>query len=179
MAKHYSVDEAKKVIYADILALTAKEEAEIEKFVKFGYTVENKVASKAKVERLDDDYIIEYLGKLDDENEKVKALADYAKLKNEVATDEKGNVKLTTKGNPKKRGFNAGRNWFAKTYPIDASKLDEDITKAGLTKQLEELWEEYEEAHKNDTNQDDIMNADQYKRDFYWKRVFVRPAKKK
>ena len=76
MAKHYSVDEAKKVIYADILALTAKEEAEIEKFVKFGYTVENKVANKAKVERLDDDYIVEYLGKLDDENEKEKALAD-------------------------------------------------------------------------------------------------------
>ena len=179
MAKHYSVDEAKKVIDADIVALTAKEEAEIVQFVKFGDTFENKVANKAKVERLDDDYIVEYLGKLDDENEKEKALADYAKLKNEVATDEKGNVKLTTKGNPKKRGFNAGRNWFAKTYPIDASKLDEEITKAGLTKQLEDLWEEYEEAHKNDTNTDDIMNKDQYKRDFYGKRVFVRPAKKK
>ena len=50
MAKHYSIDEAKKVIYADILALTAKEEAEVEKFVKFGFTVENKVEAKANID---------------------------------------------------------------------------------------------------------------------------------
>ena len=42
MAKHYTVDGT--TIYADILALTAKEEAEVEKFVKFGYTVINKQA---------------------------------------------------------------------------------------------------------------------------------------
>ena len=177
--KHYSVDEAKKVIYADILALTAKEEAEIEKFVKFGYTVENKVVSKVKVERLDDDYIIEYLEGLDDEAEKKDALTTYKKLKNEVATDEKGAVKLTTKGNPKKRGFNAGRNWFAKTFPTDASTLDEEITKAGLTNKLNECWKEYEEAHKADKNTDDVMDADQYKRDYFWKKVFIRPEKKK
>ena len=40
--KHYSVDETKKVVYADILALTEKEEAEVNKFIKFGYTIVNK-----------------------------------------------------------------------------------------------------------------------------------------
>lgn len=170
MAKHYSIDEAKKVIYADILALTAKEEAEVEKFVKFGFTVENKKAdSKAKVERLDDDYIKAYL------KEDAEALATYEGLKNEVATDENGKTKTTSKGNAKKKGFNAGRNWFAKTYPADASTLDAEIEKAGLKKQFAELWKAYAEQNKDNKG---AMTADEYKRDFYWKKVFVRPAKK-
>ena len=56
MAKHYTIEGT--TIYADILALTAKEEAEVEKFVKFGYTVVNKEEAKATVERLNDDYIL-------------------------------------------------------------------------------------------------------------------------
>ena len=71
MAKHYSVDEAKKVVYADILALTAKEEAEVEKFVKFGFTVENKVEAKVKIDRLNDPYILDYL------KDDAEALATY------------------------------------------------------------------------------------------------------
>ena len=170
MTKHYSIDEAKKIIYADILALTAKEEAEVEKFVKFGFTVENKKAdSKAKVERLNDPYILEYL------KDDAEALATYAGLKNEVATDENGKTKTTSKGNAKKKGFNAGRNWFAKTYPADASTLDEEIEKAGLKKQFAELWKAYAEQNKDVKG---AMTADEYKRDFYWKKVFVRPAKK-
>lgn len=168
MAKHYTVDGT--TIYADILALTAKEEAEVEKFVKFGYTVINKQAdSKAKVERLDDAYIKAYL------KDKPEALATYEGLKNEVATDENGKTKTTTKGNAKKKGFNAGRNWFAKTYPEDATTLDAEIEKAGLKKQFADLWKEY--AEKNNGKKD-AMTADEYKRDFYWKKVFVRPAKK-
>lgn len=168
MAKHYTVDGT--TIYADILALTAKEEAEVEKFVKFGYTVINKQAdTKAKVERLDDAYIKEYL------KDKPEALATYEGLKNEVATDENGKTKTTTKGNAKKKGFNAGRNWFAKTYPEDATTLDAEIEKAGLKKQFADLWKEY--AEKNNGKKD-AMTADEYKRDFYWKKVFVRPAKK-
>ena len=164
MAKHYTVDGT--TIYADILALTAKEEAEVEKFVKFGYTVINKQAdTKAKVERLDDAYIKEYL------KDKPEALATYEGLKNEVATDENGKTKTTTKGNAKKKGFNAGRNWFAKTYPEDATTLDAEIEKAGLKKQFADLWKEY--AEKNNGKKD-AMTADEYKRDFYWKKVFVR-----
>lgn len=167
MAKHYTIDGT--TIYADILALTAKEEAEVEKFVKFGYTVVNKQAdTKAKVERLDDAYIKAYL------KEKPDALATYEGLKNEVATDENGKTKTTTKGNAKKKGFNAGRNWFAKTYPEDTTTLDAEIEKAGLKKQFADLWKEY--ATKN-AGKKDAMTADEYKRDFYWKKVFVRPAK--
>ena len=164
MAKHYTIDGT--TIYADILALTAKEEAEVEKFVKFGYTVVNKQAdAKAKVERLDDAYIKAYL------KDKPEALATYEGLKNEVATDENGKTKTTTKGNAKKKGFNAGRNWFAKTFPEDATTLDAEIEKAGLKKQFADLWKEY--ANKNKDNKN-AMTADEYKRDFYWKKVFVR-----
>lgn len=174
MAKHYTIDG--NTIYADILALTAKEEAEVEKFVKFGYTVVNKQAeAKASVERLDDDYIIEYLKTKLTAEESEKALATYEGLKNEVAKDENGKKKTTKTGKDKKRGFNAGRNWFARTYPADASSLDAEIEKAGLKKQLDELWEEYEKKNKKNT---DAMTADEYKRDFYWKKVFVKPAKK-
>lgn len=168
MAKHYTIEGT--TIYADILALTAKEEAEVEKFVKFGYTVINKQAdTKAKVERLDDAYIKAYL------KDKPKALATYEGLKNEVATDENGKTKTTNKGNAKKKGFNAGRNWFAKTYPEDATTLDAEIEKAGKKKQFADLWKEY--AEKNNGKKD-AMTADEYKRDFYWKKVFVRPAEK-
>ena len=34
-------------------------------------------------------------------------------------------------------------------------------------------------AEKKNKKNDDAMTADEYKRDFYWKRVFVTPAKKK
>ena len=105
--KHYSVDEAKKVVYADILALTAKEEAEVEKFVKFGFTVENKVEAKAKIDRLNDAYILDYL------KDDADALATYKAKKNETATDDEGKAKTTTTGKRKTKGFNAGRNWFA------------------------------------------------------------------
>ena len=173
MAKHYTIEGT--TIYADILALTAKEEAEVEKFVKFGYTVVNKEEAKATVERLNDDYILEYLAKLPAE-ESEQALATYEGLKNEVAKDEDGKKKTTKTGKEKKRGFNAGRNWFAKTYPTAATTLDADIEKAGKKDELADLWKEYEKKNKKN---DDAMTADEYKRDFYWKNVFVRPAKAK
>ena len=40
MARHYKIDEPGKKIFADILALTEKEEKEIAKYVKYGFTVE-------------------------------------------------------------------------------------------------------------------------------------------
>lgn len=176
MAKHYSIDEAKKVIVADIVKLTPKEEAEVQKFVKFGFTVEyGKPKAKATIERLNDDYILNYLAKLPAEESK-QALATYEGLKNEVAKDDDGKKKTTRTGKDKTRGFNAGRNWFAKTYPADASTLDADIKKAGKEDELADLWEEYEKKNKTNT---DAMTADEYKRDFYWKNVFVRPAKAK
>ena len=57
MAKHYTIKGT--TIYADILALTEKEEAEVNKFVKFGYTVVNKEEVKATVSGI---YITEVRG---------------------------------------------------------------------------------------------------------------------
>ena len=165
MAKHYSIDEEKKVIYADILSLTEKEEAEVEKFVKFGFTVENKVENKVKIDRLNDEYITEYL-KGDKE-----ALKIYTNKKNEVATDENGNIKTTTRGKKRTRGFNAGRNWFSREYPKDIAEVDKKIAEAGLTKKFNEAYKQYENKNKDN---DDIMTEAQYKRDYYWKKVFVR-----
>ena len=54
MAKHYTIDESKKIIYADILKLTEKEMNEVERFRRMGYSVENKTPNKAEVKRLND-----------------------------------------------------------------------------------------------------------------------------
>ena len=165
MAKHYSIDEAKKVIYADILALTAKEEAEVEKFVKFGFTVQNKVEVKAKTDRLNDAFILDYLK--DDAEE----LETYKAKKNETAVDEDGKPKTTATGKRKTKGFNAGRNWFARNYPKDTKELDKKIAEAGVMPEFKKAYAEYAKKNADAT---DVMTADEYKRDFYWKKVFVR-----
>ena len=61
MAKHYTIDESKKIIYADILKLTEKEMNEVERFRRMGYSVENKTTNKAEVKRLNDEFILEFL----------------------------------------------------------------------------------------------------------------------
>lgn len=165
MAKHYSIDEAKKVIYADILALTAKEEAEVEKFVKFGFTVQNKVEVKAKTDRLNDAFILDYL------KDDADGLETYKAKKNETAVDEDGKPKTTATGKRKTKGFNAGRNWFARNYPKDTKEIDKKIAEAGVMPELKKAYAEY--AKKN-ADAPDVMTADEYKRDFYWKKVFVR-----
>lgn len=165
MAKHYSIDEAKKVIYADILALTAKEEAEVEKFVKFGFTVENKVEAKAKIDRLNDPYILDYL------KDDAEGLETYKAKKNETATDAEGKAKTTSTGKRKTKGFNAGRNWFARNYPKDTKELDKKIAEAGVMPEFKKAYAEYAKKNADAT---DVMTADEYKREFYWKKVFVR-----
>ena len=165
MAKHYSIDEAKKVIYADILALTAKEEAEVEKFVKFGFTVQNKVEVKAKTDRLNDAFILDYL------KDDAEGLETYKAKKNETATDAEGKAKTTSTGKRKTKGFNAGRNWFARNYPKDTKELDKKIAEAGVMPEFKKAYAEYAKKNADAT---DVMTADEYKRDFYWKKVFVR-----
>lgn len=76
--KHYSIDSKTKVITATISRLTDKEMAEIQRYVAFGYTVEDgKPAEKVSVKRLTDSYILEQLK--DDE----EALANYKAAKDE------------------------------------------------------------------------------------------------
>ena len=87
MARHYEIDEAKKIIFADILALTEKEEAEVAKYVKYGFAVEPRTKKAEKVARLDEEYILNYL------KDNQEALDTFAGKKNETATDEAGKVK--------------------------------------------------------------------------------------
>ena len=173
MAKHYTIDESKKIIYADILKLTEKEMNEVERFRRMGYSVENKTPNKAEVKRLNDEFILEFLA--DDE----QALNTYKGLKNEIATDEDGNKKTTSTGKDKKKGFNAGRNWFARNYPDDTTEIEKAITEEGLMEKLKKAYPVYakkcEKAiAEGSMKADDVMSEVEYKRDFYWKKVFVR-----
>lgn len=182
--KHYTVDDAKKVIYADILALSEKEEAEVEKFVKFGFSVENKVVKKTIVKRLDEDYILNYLK--DDQN----ALDTYKSKKESPVRGEDGKEKLTSTGKVWEQGFNAARNWFAMTYPKDVNVAINAIKNAKLEDKLEDGYKKYikkaKEATENATENDEkkkvmskVMSKDEYTKDFYWKKVFIKPNPKK
>lgn len=126
--KHYSIDETKKVVYADILALTEKEEAEVNKFIKFGYTIVNKEEVKATVKRLDDDYILEYLDKLPEEKSK-QALAIYNGLKNEVAKDKDGKKKTTKNGNEKREVLTQAVIGLRETTPTIPPRLKRPLPK--------------------------------------------------
>lgn len=182
MAKHYKIDDEKKIIYADIMALTEKEEAEVAKFQKYGYVVENKVEKKVPISRLDDEYIKEYL------EEDQEALKKYNKIKARPARDEEGNEKTYASGTVKCQGFNAGRNWFARTYPLDINVAITAIETAEKTEDLKEAFEEYEKKSKKaikvaEANGKTLnpapMTKEEYTKDFYWKKVFVKPAKQK
>lgn len=163
--KHYTIDETNKVIYADILSLTEKEEAEVFKFSKFGYSIQNRAEKKDTVKRIDDAFILDYLK--DDSN----AIEKYKAVKNAPAIDKNGNQKLTSTGKARTKGFNAGRNWFSKTYPTNIDDVLEAIEAANKTKALNTAYEAY--ANKTVEEGTTKLNKDEYTRDFYWKKVFV------
>lgn len=162
MKKHYRVDnEAQKVI-ANIEKLTEEEFVIIEKYKRLGYIVENgKVGLDKKAgapKRLTDEYIREYLKG----NE--EALAKYQEAIDEPAYEADGKtVKRTSKGTIRTKGFNAGRNYFARNFPVDLKELT-------YTKQQENTfklaWAKYSKA------KDAEMSKDEYKRYYYWTKIF-------
>lgn len=161
MKKHYRVDnEAQKVI-ANIELLTEEEFLVIEKYKRLGYSIVNgKVSAEKKAgakKRLTDEYIREYL----EGNE--KALAKYEDAINETATEEDGTAKLTSKGKARKKGFNAGRHYFARTFPEDISELK--YTKSQEA-EFRKAWERYSGSEKA------VMNKEEYKRYYYWTKIF-------
>lgn len=167
MARHYDIEEAKKIIYADILALTEKEEAEIEKYRKYGFSVEPRTKKPAKVVRLDKEYILDYLRKNDE-----KAVADFMAKMNEPATDEAGKEKLTEKGKVRKKGYNNALHWFARTYPADTTDISKEIKIAGKEKAMAKAYQRYQA----DNQGAETMTEQEYTRYFYWTKVFVKPA---
>lgn len=168
MARHYQIDEAKKIIFADILALTEKEEAEVEKYIKFGYSVEARKKKVEKVARLDEEFILGYL------KEDKEALETFAGKKNETATDEDGKAKHTETGKERKRGYNNALHWFARTYPADVATITTEIKVAGKSAELEKAYKKYVKDNQENAGK---MTQTEYTRFFYWTRVFVKPAK--
>ncbi len=164
MPKHYEIDTVKKIIYADILALSDKEAEEVLKYQKFGFSVEVQETKKTSVKRLNEAYILDYLKKAD-----VEALDIYEGKKKEPATDTKGNVKKTKSGNVRVKGFNNALHWFVRTYPQDVSEIKSEITRAGMMDALQKAFAEYEAENKATNGK---MNENAYTRYFYWMRVF-------
>lgn len=166
--KHYSIDNKNKVITATIARLTDKEMAEIQRYVAFGYTVEDgKPAEKVATKRLDDAFIMEYLK---DDSEALKAYND---AKEALAVDEDGTIKTRKNKDgtvkQKKQGFNAGRNWFAKTYPKDIADLkltaEQKETIAAAYKKYSDKESDKEAAEK--------LTKDEYTKYYYWTKIFV------
>ena len=165
--KHYSIDNKTKVITANIARLTDKEMAEVQRYVAFGYTVEDgKPAEKVAVKRLNNDYIVKYL---DGDTE---ALAAYAAAKDAPALEADNKTIKTRKkkdGTTEtvKQGFNAGRNWFAKTYPKTVAELKlNDEQKAAI----EAAFAEYKEkpVKKGEVR----LTKEEYTKYYYWTKIF-------
>lgn len=168
MARHYKIDEAKKVIFADILALTEKEEKEIAKYVKYGFAVEPLTKKAEKVVRLDEEYILGYL------KDNQEALDTFTGKKNETATDQNGKAKTTETGKERKKGYNNALHWFARSFPADTAEIKKTIKVAGKADELAKAFKKYVKDNQESTG---IMNEEEYTRYFYWTRVFVKPAK--
>lgn len=154
-----------KTIYAYIEKLTEKEVKTLSKYVALGYTVEEKEEEETVKKSLKNADIIEFLG--DDK----EALDEYEKIKNTPVLDKNGKVKLTTKGKIVKKGFNAGRFWFCKTYPLNIEEVKKAIKEANRTELLEIAYKDYTE-NKESNEEKDIMTKDEYTRTYYWKYVY-------
>ena len=162
MKKHYRFDNEAQKIIANIEKLTEEEFVIIEKYKRLGYTVENgKVGLEKKAgapKRLTDGYIKKYLKDNDE------ALAKYQDAVDEFVYEADGKtVKTTSKGTPRTKGFNAGRNFFARNFP-------EDLKELTFTKQQENAfkiaWANYSKAKNAE------MSKDEYKRYYYWTKIF-------
>lgn len=177
MARHYKIDEEKKIIYANILALTEKEEAEIAKYQKYGYSVEPMANKSKSIVRLTKKYILDYLNdekKAPDIDGKKAKDVFTGKMK-EDALDEQGNKKNTKKdgtGKDRKKGYNNALHWFARTYPLETTEIKREITQAGKDKDFSRALKNYNADNAESTNK---MNEEEYTRFFYWTKVFENP----
>ncbi len=162
MKKHYRVDNEAQKIIANIEKLTEEEFVVIEKYKRLGYTVENGKVGLDKRDdapkRLTDEYIREYLKG----NE--EALEKYQEAIDEIAYEADGKtVKTTSTGKPRTRGFNAGRNYFARNFPKDLKELS--YTKP-QEKAFKSAWMKYSKARGAE------MTEAEYKRYYYWTKIF-------
>ena len=183
--KHYSINPDTKVITANIARLTAKELSEVQKYVALGFKIEDgKPEEQPKSKRLNEDYILKYLDKHLTAEEAEKAKAEYTKKCNAAAYDDNGDRKTRIDKKTKKvetitKGFNNGRNLFAKTYPLDIAELDlSDEEK----KKIAESYEKYKDkgdkanakAKEANLRTTEYLNETEYTRYYYWTKIFTK-----
>ena len=162
--KHYWVDKEKKlIIVGNIKLLTPEEEAEIEKFKRFGYEMVEGEKPKG-TKRLNDDFI---RNKWSDEGNKGN-LEKYNRLCEEEKIDKNGKLR--------EKGFNAGRNFFAKTEPIDVTLTDkeEQDIKEAFVKYTKAKANEKKRADKKGEQVEPALTKEEYKRYYYWTKIFKR-----
>lgn len=169
--KNYTVEG--DTVYADIAKLTDDEVKEVKRFQDFGfkleYTVHHKHEAKknkpekSEKKKLKQEYILEYL-----EMNDVAGVKEYEEKRDEIAVDKEGKEKTTSTGKPRKKGFNAGKYWFTRKYPVDVAVAKNEIESAGLTKELNEDYKKYKESKSEEKEEKDVLNQEEYTRTFYW-----------
>ena len=180
--KHYSINPETKVITARIARLTAKELAEVQNYVALGFKIEDGEPTPPVVKRLDEDYIIDYLNKHLTADEAEKAKAEYKTACDTLACDDNGTIKtrfdkISEKEEQITQGFNAGRNWFAKTYPRDITELN---LSDKVAEKIEKAYETYkakgdkanEKAAKANKKTTIYLTEEEYTRYYYWTKIF-------
>ena len=150
--KHYTIDDKNKVIYANILNLTDKEMEEVKRFQMFGYTVTGKPKKESSVQRLNDEYICDFL------KDDAEGLKSYTAKKAENG----------------KKGFIAARNWFATTYPKKIEELDiSSEQRAAMPTKYEAYKKAFEKSAKKKKGET-AYTEEQYMRYYYWTKIFTR-----
>lgn len=153
--KHYWVDDEAQIVYAVIRELTAEEDATVERFKKYGYTIVN--GRKPK-----------------DEKKKVARL-DEPTIKGMLTAEEYE----TFKANKKNEGFQKAKTIFMETYPKNIDDAKKKIAEAGATEKMEKALEKYEAdtakmVENGHEKAGERKTADQYIRWYYWTKIFVR-----
>ena len=159
MAKNYSVDTKEKKVNADIVALSEKEFAEVQRYLALGYDIIDKPAEKVEIKKVNNEYIEEYL------KDDIEGQEAYKNAKNEIIIG-----KFKKNGEAKTKGFANGLQWFYKNRPADASDALKAIEKAG-----EKVLKKFEKDAKDyGVDEKGKMTKDEYTRWYYWKNIFVR-----
>lgn len=183
--KHYSVDNENQIIFADVLALTEKEEKEILKFKRVGFSIKNRPNPKKEVHRINEKYILDQIG--NDENAKKQ----YDNACNAEVKNKDGEKKIKKDGDAKTKGFSNGKIWFMKTYPKGSDdydkikkdvydKIKEEYNTDSPDKKLQEIYDNYKkqkqkEQAKAKEKTINILTEDEYIKTYYWKNIFVLP----
>lgn len=187
--KNYSVDNENQIIFADILALTEKEEKEILKFKRVGFSIKNRPnpTPKKAVHRINEKYILDQIGNDTD------AKKQYEDACNAEVKNKDGENKIKKDGDAKTKGFSNGKIWFMKTYPTDDgdykkikdevyNKIKEEYNTDYPEKKLQEIYDSYEKQKQKEQAKAkakektiNILTVDEYIKTYYWKKVFELP----